>query len=66
MQNKNADNCHFRVQEGEKTKSCRSKGKYKDGLTVVPSIGDRMQNRSKWISPRKEVEISARHRKEKK
>ncbi len=69
MQDENADNCHFRMQEGGKTRSCRSKGKDKDGLTVVLLTGDRMQTRqrkSKRISPGKEVEMSAQCRKEKK
>ena len=66
MQDENTDNCHFLMQEGGKTRSCHSKGKDKDGLTIVPSTRDRMQTRSKRISPGKEVEISARRRKEKK
>ena len=69
MQGENSDNCHFIMQEGGKTRSCRSKGKDKNGLTVVPLKGDRMQTRqskSKRISSGKEVEISARCRREKK
>lgn len=69
MQDENADNCHFLIQEGGKTRSCHSKGKDKDGLTTVPLTGDRMQTRqrkSKRISPGKEVEISAQRRREKK
>ena len=69
MQDENDENCHFLMQEGGKTRSFHSKGKDKDELIVVPLMRDRMQTRqrkSKRISPRKEVEISARHRKEKK
>ena len=69
MQDENAENCHFLMQEGEKMRSCHSKGKDKDRLTAVPLTGDRMQTRqrkSKQISPEKEVEISAWHRREKK
>ena len=66
MQDENADNCHFLMQEGGKTRSCRSKEKDKDGLIAVPLTADRMQTRqskSKRISSGKEVEISARRRK---
>lgn len=66
MQDKNTDNCHFLMQEGGKTRSFHSKGKDKDGLTTVPLTGDHMQTRqrkSKRISPRKEVEISAQRKK---
>ena len=69
MQDENADNFHFLMQEGEKTRSFRSKGKDKDRLTAVPLMGDRMQTRqskSKRISLGKEVEISAQCRREKK
>ena len=69
MQDENTDNCHFLMQEEGKTRSCHYKGKDKDRLTVVPLTRDRMQtreNKSKEISPGKEVEISARRRKEKK
>ena len=68
VQNENTDNCHFLMQEEGKTKSCCSKGKDKDGLTTVPLTGNCMQtrqNKSKQISPGKEVEISARRKKEK-
>ena len=68
MQIKNTDNCHFLMQEKGKMKDCRSKGKDKAGLTAVPLTGNRMQTRqtkSKHISPGKEVEISARRKKEK-
>ena len=68
MQIKKIDNCHFHMQEEEKMKDCRSKGKDKAELTVVPLTGNRMQTRqtkSKRISPGKEVEISARCKKEK-
>jgi len=50
------------MQEGRKTRSFRSKGKDKDGITAVPLTGNRMQTRqskSNRIIPRKEVEISA-------
>ena len=69
MQDENTDNCHFLMQKEGKTRCCCSKGKDKDRLTAVPLMGDRMktrQRKSKRISPRKEVEISARRRKEKK
>jgi len=69
MQDENTDNCHLLMQEGRKTRSCHSKGKDKDVITVVPLMGDCMQTRqskSKRISPGKEVEISARRRKGKK
>ena len=68
VQNKNTDNCHFLMQEEGKTKDCRSKGKDKARLTTVPLTGNRMQIRqtkSKRISPGKEMEISARRKKEK-
>jgi len=66
MQDENTDNCHFLMQEGGKTRSFYSKGKDKDGLTIVLFMGDRMQTRqrkSKQISPEKEVEILAQRRK---
>ncbi len=69
MQYENADNCHFLMQEGGKTRSFHSEGKDKESLTTVPLMGDRMQTRqrkSKRISPGKEVEMSAQCRKEKK
>ena len=66
MQDENADNCRFLVQEGEKMKNFCSKGKDKDELTAVPSTGDRVQTRSKQNNPGKEAEIPARRRKEKK
>ena len=69
VKNENTDNCHFLIQEEGKTKNCHSKGKDKDGLTVVPLTGNRMQTRkskSKRIILEKEVEISARRRREKK
>ena len=56
------------MQEGVKMRSCRSKGKDKDEITVVPLTGDRMQTRkskSKQISPEKEVETPAQRRREK-
>ena len=68
VQNENTDHCHFLMQEEGKTKSCHSKGEDKDGLTVVPLTGDRMQTRlsiSKQISPEKEVKTPARRRREK-
>ena len=68
MQNENTDNCHSLTEEDGQTKSCRSKGKDKDGLIVVPLTGNYMQtrqNKSKRINPGKEVEISARRKKEK-
>lgn len=57
------------MQEGVKTRSSHSKGKDKDEITSVPMMGDRMQtrqNKSKQIGSEKEVEIPARHRREKK
>ena len=69
MQDENTDNCYFLMQKEGKTRNCCSKGKDKEGLTVVPLTGDCMQTRkskSKQISPGKEVEISAQRRKEKK
>ena len=45
VQNKSIDNCHFLMQEEGKTKSCRSKGEDKDGLTIVPLTGNHMQTR---------------------
>ncbi len=66
MQDGNAENFHFLMQEGGKMRSFHFKGKDKDGLTTVPLMGDRKQTRSKRISPRNEAEISAQHRKEKK
>ena len=45
MKDENAENCHFLMQEGGKTRSCRSKGKDKDGLTAVPLTRDHMQTR---------------------
>ena len=68
VQNENTDNCHFLMQEEGKMKSCHSKGEDKDGLTAVPLTGNCMQtrqNKSKRINPGKEVEISARRKKEK-
>ena len=68
VQNENTDNCHFLMQEEGKMKDCRSKGKEKARLTIVPLTGNHMQTRqtkSKRISPGMEVEISARHKKEK-
>ena len=68
VKNVNIDNCHFLMREEGKTKSCHSKGKDKEKLTVVPLTGNRMQtrqNKSKRISPGKEVEISAWCKKEK-
>ena len=68
VQNENTDNCHFLMQEEGKTKGCHSKGKDKAGLTAVPLTGNRMQtrqNKSKRISPGKEVEILAQRKKEK-
>jgi len=68
VQNENTDNCHFFMQEEGKTKSFHSKGEDKDKLTAVPLTGNRMQTRqikSKRINPRKEVDISARRKKEK-
>ncbi len=69
MQDENTDNFHLLMQEEGKTRSFHSKGKDKDGLTVVPLMGDHMQTRqskSKRISPGKEVEISAQRRRENK
>ena len=68
LKNENNDNCHFLMYEEGKTKSFHSKGEDKHGLTVVPLIGNHMQtrqNKSKRISRGKEVEISARRKKEK-
>ena len=57
------------MQEKEKTRSCRSKGKDKVEITAVPLKENRMQtrlNRSKQIGPEKEEKIPAqRKRKEK-
>ena len=36
-----ADNCHFSMQGKVETKSCRSKGKDKGGIIVVPQKGTR-------------------------
>jgi len=69
MLNENTNNCHFLIQEGRKMRSFSSKGKDKDGLTVVPLMGDHMQSRlrkSKQISPGKEVEIPTWRKKGKK
>ena len=68
VQSGNTDNCHFLMQKEWKTKDCRAEGKNKAELTVVPLTGNRMQtrqNRSKRISPGKEVEMLARRKKEK-
>ena len=62
----NADNCHFHVQEGGKMESGHPKGKDKDELTAISSMGDCVQTRSKRTNPGKEAEIPARRRKEKK
>ncbi len=62
----NADNCHSYVQEGGKMESGHPKGKEKDELTVVPSMGDHVQTRSKQTNPGKEAEIPAWRRKGKK
>jgi len=56
------------MQKEGKTKDCHSEGKKKAGLTSVPLMGNHMQtrqNKSKRISPGKEVEVSARRKKEK-
>ena len=67
VQSENTDNCHFLMQKEGKTTDCHSEGKNKARFTVVPLMGNRRQtrqNRSKRISPGKEVEVSARRKKE--
>ena len=66
MQDENTDNSHLFMQKEGKTRSYRSKGKDKDGLTAVPLTGDQKQTRSKWINLGKDAEIPARSRKGKK
>ncbi len=65
MQDENTDNCHFLMWEGGKMRSCRSKGKDKDGLTVVPLTGNRIQTRKsrlEHINQEKEKEIPNRRK----
>ena len=65
MQDLITDNCYSSVQERVKTKSCRSKGKDKDEITVVPLKGNQMKtrlSRSKQIDPKKEEKTPARQR----
>jgi len=57
------------VQGKVKTRSCRSKGKDKDEITVVPLKGNRTLirlSRSKQIGPEKEEKIPARRRRKEK
>ena len=63
------DNCHFSIQGKVETKSCRSKGKDRGGITVVPLEGNRMQMRSsksKLNNPGKEGGIPIRWKRERK
>lgn len=63
MQHKTTNNCHFLIQEKEKTKDCHPKGKDKAKLTVVPLAGNHMQTRKsklKCINQGREKEISNR------
>ena len=65
MQDLTANNCHSHVQERVKTRSCCSKEKYKNRVTIVPFMGDRVQtrlSRSKQIGPEKEEKTPAQRR----
>ena len=64
-----ADNCNFSMQGKVETKSCRSKGKGRGGITVVPLEGNRMQtrsSRSKQNNPGKEEGIPIWRKRERK
>ena len=56
-----ADNFYFSMQERVEMKSCHSKGKYKEAITVVPLGGNQMRtrsNRSKQDDPGKKEGLS--------